>query len=263
MKELFIDLGANLLRYRRIIFLTAFPALIAVAVSMLSHEPNETMKTPDFSPDFPDMLYSTIQVGQSNMTYAYKNIDDCEKFKSESLAKGLNPSECKSGTGLPKPFMVTGKVVLVSDGDTVTILVEGRMTDEPVGVSLSSIDAPESLQDFIDRRVIGQPYSEQSTMFLASTVLGKVVNAHCLEHPRLGSYVCELFVDGKSVNQEMVKQGWAWANVAAGGRYLHDKTLPALEESARASRSGLWADSSPVAPWQWRDTCWKHGVCTQ
>ena len=32
-----------------------------------------------------------------------------------------------------------------------------------------------------------------------------------------------------------------------------DKTLAALEKDAKAKREGLWADSSPVPPWEWRN----------
>ena len=157
-------------------------------------------------------------------------------------------------------FDVNGKVVYVDDGDTVVLLVDGQMQ---LKVRLSSIDAPESSHTNKQTGRIGQPYSKNSGNFLASMVKEKLVRARCFEQDRYGRNVCELFVNGKSVNQEMVKQGWAWANVDAKGRYLRDKTLPSLEQSARASRSGLWAGGSPVPPWEWRDTCWKKSFCPQ
>jgi endonuclease YncB( thermonuclease family) len=163
-----------------------------------------------------------------------------------------------SVSALAKPFAVTGKVVYVDDGDTVVLLAYDQMQ---IKVRLSSIDAPESSHTNKQTGRIGQPYSQNSSNFLSSMVKGKEVNARCFEQDRYGRNVCELFINGKSVNQEMVKQGWAWANVDAKGRYLRDKTLPSLEKSARASRSGLWAAGSPVAPWQWRDICWRQGLC--
>ena len=156
------------------------------------------------------------------------------------------------------PFDVSGKVIYVDDGDTVVLLVDGQ---KQMKVRLSSIDAPESSHTNKQIGRIGQPYSENSGKYLAALVKKKNVAAHCFETDRYGRDVCELFVDGRSVNKEMVKQGWAWANVAAKGRYLRDKSLPFTEATARASNMGLWAGLNPVAPWEWRDVCWKQGKC--
>jgi len=51
--------------------------------------------------------------------------------------------------------------------------------------------------------------------------------------------------------------------MAAGGRYLRDRSLLDLEHDARQRRLGLWADAHPVAPWVWRDQCWKAAVCPE
>lgn len=156
------------------------------------------------------------------------------------------------------PFDTSGTVVYVDDGDTVVLLVDGRTQ---MKIRLSSIDAPESSHTNKQTGRIGQPYSANSGKFLAAMVKGVTVVAHCFETDRYEREVCELFVGGRSVNQEMVKQGWAWANVAAGGRYLRDKGLPSMEVAARTSHAGLWAGTNPVAPWEWRDVCWKQGKC--
>ena len=156
------------------------------------------------------------------------------------------------------PFDASGKVVYVDDGDTVVLLVDGK---NQMKIRLSSIDAPESSHTNKQVGRIGQPYSDNSGRYLASLVKGKTVDAHCFEADRYGRDVCELFVDGHSVNKEMVKQGWAWANVSAQGRYLRDKSLTSTESTARASHAGLWAGLNPVAPWAWRDVCWKQGKC--
>lgn len=146
----------------------------------------------------------------------------------------------------------------MDDGDTVVMLVDGRAQ---MKIRLSSIDAPESSHTNKQVGRIGQPYSDNSGKHLAALVKGKNVDAHCFEADRFGRDVCELFVDGRSVNKEMVKLGWAWANVAAQGRYLRDKSLLSTEATARASHAGLWAGLNPVAPWEWRDVCWKQGKC--
>jgi hypothetical protein len=55
--------------------------------------------------------------------------------------------------------------------------------------------------------------------------------------------------DGRNLNHEIVRAGFAWwyRQYARG-----DETLERLEREARDARRGLWADSAPVPPWQWR-----------
>lgn len=155
-------------------------------------------------------------------------------------------------------YGATGIVVNVADGDTVVLLVDGH---RQMKIRLSSIDAPESSHANRETGRIGQPYSDNSRSYLKALVRGKTVQARCFEADKYGRDVCELFVESRSVNKEMVIHGWAWANVSARGRYLWDKRLPDMEAKARSSHSGLWAGSNPVAPWEWRDKCWTQGKC--
>ncbi|EKK1541128.1 thermonuclease family protein, partial [Salmonella enterica] len=46
----------------------------------------------------------------------------------------------------------------------------------------------------------------------------------------------------------MVQIGGAWVY----DRYNSDTSLPAIQNEAREQRRGLWADSEPVPPWEWR-----------
>ena len=58
-----------------------------------------------------------------------------------------------------------------------------------------------------------------------------------------------LLPDGTNVNQELVKQGWCWwyRKHAPG-----DTELERLEQEARETKKGFWADPHPVPPWEWR-----------
>lgn len=156
------------------------------------------------------------------------------------------------------PFDTSGKVVYVDDGDTVVMLAEDNTQ---MKIRLSSIDAPESSHTNKQTGRIGQPYAANSGKYLTSLVKGKTVQAHCFEADKYGRSVCELFVSNQSVNQEMVKQGWAWANTAARGRYMRDGSLLSMQDAAQANHIGLWAGLNPIAPWEWRDVCWKQGRC--
>jgi hypothetical protein len=70
------------------------------------------------------------------------------------------------------------------------------------------------------------------------------------EHDRYGRLVAEVTLpDGRVLNEELVRQGWAWWY----RRYAPDNaTLATLESEAREARRGLWADQKPMAPWEWR-----------
>jgi endonuclease YncB( thermonuclease family) len=54
--------------------------------------------------------------------------------------------------------------------------------------------------------------------------------------------------DGTNLNKELVKNGLAWHFK----KYSKDNSYADLENEARASKVGLWADNNPIAPWTWR-----------
>lgn len=54
--------------------------------------------------------------------------------------------------------------------------------------------------------------------------------------------------DGVDANAAQIRRGMAWVY----DRYAKDRTLYRLQDEARSSGRGLWADRSPTAPWDWR-----------
>jgi hypothetical protein len=70
------------------------------------------------------------------------------------------------------------------------------------------------------------------------------------DNDRYGRVVAEIILpDGRNLNHEIVRAGFAWWYRAyARG----DGDLERLEREARDARRGLWADSAPVPPWEWR-----------
>ncbi len=68
------------------------------------------------------------------------------------------------------------------------------------------------------------------------------------ERDRYGRTLRTVYVDGTSVNRELVRNGFAWHFK----RYSKDKELDALEAQARRQRLGLWRDPHPVSPWEFR-----------
>lgn len=135
-------------------------------------------------------------------------------------------------------FAWPGRVVGVSDGDTITVLRPGN---EQVKIRLYGIDAPES----------AQPYGKASKANLSSLVFGKTVEIDPTDTDRYGRTVARVIVGSVDANAEQIRAGYAWL-------YRQYCTGPmcsqwaALEQSARSSRLGLWSDKSPIAPWDWR-----------
>lgn len=128
-----------------------------------------------------------------------------------------------------------GRVVGVSDGDTITVLVGGRTQ---VKVRLAEIDAPEKSQAFGQR-------SKQS---LSDMVFGKTVRVEQQDVDRYGRVVGRIFIGATDVNAEQVRQGMAWVY----RRYARDKSLFTIEQEAKEARRGLWSDPHPMPPWEYR-----------
>jgi len=155
--------------------------------------------------------------------------------------------------GADTTYRLTGKVIQVSDGDTLTL-----RADQNHRIRLASIDAPEKSGG---SKRPGQPYSEPSRQFLADRVAGQTVTLICYEKDRYDRHICDIPDGVGTVNEALVAAGLAWANQQAKGRYLRDKRLIGIEAKARAQKLGLWAQPKPVAPWVWRFECWNKGNC--
>jgi len=129
-----------------------------------------------------------------------------------------------------------GKVIGIADGDTITVLHARR----PERIRLSGIDAPEK----------GQPFGERARQFTARLAFGHEVTVRVSGRDRYGRLLAEVLrSDGRSLNQELVRAGYAWWY----RRYSNDAALAELEAQARLARVGLWADLHPVPPWEWRN----------
>lgn len=131
--------------------------------------------------------------------------------------------------------VITGKVVRIADGDTVTILAEGN---QQVTVRLADIDAPEK----------GQAFGNVARQALADAVFLKDVQVDVVKIDKYGRSVGYVVADGKDVNQMLVRDGYAWVY----RQYVTRKSYLQDEEAARNRRTGLWKDTNPKAPWEFR-----------
>jgi len=139
---------------------------------------------------------------------------------------------------------ITGTVFESHDGDTCKVkAADGQIYI----VRLYGIDAPEYTLPKLN-----QPYGKESGAYLAGLILNKSVTVEITGkdvHPQRVDGV--IMVDGKNVNLEMVKTGYAWAYVA----YLKAADKPAYQaaqDDAKSAKLGLWADANPTPPWEYR-----------
>jgi len=130
-----------------------------------------------------------------------------------------------------------GKVVGISDGDTITVLRNGKGEK----IRLYGIDTPEKRQAF----------GKKAKQFTSSMVYGKTVEVKTKDIDRYGRTVGLVYVNGESLNEALVKNGYAWV-------YRHYckegfcKDWLSLESAARDGKVGLWSESNPVPPWDFR-----------
>jgi len=126
------------------------------------------------------------------------------------------------------------KVVGIVDGDGLKILENNVVTN----IRLSDIDCPER----------HQPFGERARQTTADLAFGKTVSVK-YKGKSYNRLVAEVTLpDGRSLNRELVAQGYAWWYPA----YSKDKSYKQLEQNARENHLGLWADKHPVPPWEWR-----------
>jgi endonuclease YncB( thermonuclease family) len=147
--------------------------------------------------------------------------------------------------GLGSGAELPGRVVRIVDGDTLVLLVEaadGQKTQEKI--RLAGIDCPERKQ----------AWGERARQALAGYVFSQDVTVKWDKRDRYHRVVGTVLDNEKDVNLAMVKDGMCWWY----RKYAHeqspaDQTLYEAEEArAKAKHLGLWSDSNPTPPWEWR-----------
>jgi endonuclease YncB( thermonuclease family) len=134
-----------------------------------------------------------------------------------------------------------GTVVGIADGDTLTVLTNEK---QEVKVRLAEIDAPER----------HQPYGARAKQSLSELCFGKQAEVLPRVKDRYKRTVARIKCSGVDANTEQVKRGMAWVY----RRYARDHNLYVMQHDAKAAKRGLWSDSSPVPPWEFRKQRQRH-----
>jgi len=137
--------------------------------------------------------------------------------------------------------VITGRVIAVSDGDTLTILDTER---KQYKIRLGGIDAPEMSQSF----------GQRSKRSLSDLVFTQTVEVETHKSDRYGRLVGKVLHQGTDINLQQVRLGMAWHyKDYANEQSAEDReTYAAAEEAALNSKLGLWSEAVPMPPWAWR-----------
>lgn len=134
-----------------------------------------------------------------------------------------------------------GKVVTVTDGDTVGVLTNDNVLHK---IRLSGIDAPEKKQAF----------GNKSKQALDDEIGGKVVTVEYNKRDKYQRIVGKIMFNGKDVNLHQIQRGLAWHyKKYQNEQEVEDRSIYAdAEYLAQRDKLGLWAESSPISPWDFR-----------
>ena len=131
----------------------------------------------------------------------------------------------------------SGLVVGVIDGDTISVLHDGKGEK----IRLYGIDTPEDHQAF----------GKKAKQFTSGMVYGKTVKVETKDTDRYGRSVALIYVDGQSLNEALIKNGFAWVYRKYCKETFCEDWLN-LEIVARYGKIGLWSEPNSIPPWEFR-----------
>lgn len=153
---------------------------------------------------------------------------------------------------LPAVADLTGRVVAVSEGHSLTVLINER---DQIKIRLLGIDAPKPCQDF----------GKQSRSSLAAYASGKEVRLDDIRKDRRGQTLARVWAADAGCAQANCPKTLdaGLAQVAAGLAWndpQHGKEIPLAERQryaeaefmAKVRRLGLWSAKDPKVPWNLR-----------
>lgn len=136
---------------------------------------------------------------------------------------------------------IEGLVVGVADGDTITVLDQQKNTYK---IRLQGIDAPEKKQAF----------GEKSKQSLHDLVHGKQVRIEYDKEDKYGRIVGKITLDDLDICLQQLVLGMAWHYK----KYQNEQSVADrvvyndAELKSKSLKLGLWADETPMPPWEFR-----------
>ena len=139
-----------------------------------------------------------------------------------------------------KAASMYGKVIEIVDGDSIVI----ESFNRPVKIELMGIDAPE----------LKQNYGDVARQHLLDLVFDKTVTVEYFGLGEDGSIAGKVFLNRIDVAAQMVRDGVAWYDKGNANRLSETErqVYTDSEQAARNEQRGIWQESKPLAPWDFR-----------
>ncbi|MDR2819444.1 MAG: thermonuclease family protein [Desulfovibrio sp.] len=133
--------------------------------------------------------------------------------------------------------VLSGNVLRVLDGDTLTVRLDGKETR----IRVYGVDAPEMKQE----------YGKEAQEFVENMILTEMVQIETVDTDRYGRTVAIVHLrDGDTLERRLLSAGMAWLYPQYCKR-AECAGWKKLEIQARESGQGLWRGKA-TPPWEWR-----------
>ncbi len=97
----------------------------------------------------------------------------------------------------------------------------------------------------------GQPYGDEATIQTANKLISRKVRVKPVDTGMYGRIIAKVYYRSILVNQWLLQKGLAWVY----DKYCQKpicKQWKRIQERKKAGSTGLWSQSNPRPPWQYR-----------
>ena len=154
--------------------------------------------------------------------------DSVDEGKSEGTASSTDKAESTTN-------YIDAKVLSITDGDTIKVLVDGK--EESIRFLL--VDTPETSHPRLGK----QPFGEEAKAFTANMLEGKTAQLEkdVSERDKYGRFLAYVYVDGKSVQEELLKNGLARVAYVYPPNTKHVDRYYEIQKEAQNRAVGIWS----------------------
>ncbi len=128
---------------------------------------------------------------------------------------------------------ISGQVQSCHDGDTCRVQYQKKS----LKIRFAGIDCPE----------LSQKFGKDAQRFTEGLLKGRNVDLEC-NGKSFDRLTCTVVLDGRNINQEIVKNGWAYDST----KYSHGRYIAAVSV-AKEQGLGIWKDKDLLSPY-----CFRH-----
>lgn len=156
------------------------------------------------------------------------------KSQTNAVVQQSSNSQTQQPATQVQPQRISAQVVKVIDGDTIKVNLNGKIET----VRFILVDTPETVKPGTPV----EPFGKEASNFTKQLLTGKTVELEkdVQERDKYGRLLMYVYVDGKSVEEELLKNGLARVAVFPPNVKYVDQ-YRAIEKEARDKKIGIWS----------------------